>query len=74
MTTTERVLLDPTGERTPAGRVRAQRPASIEGLTVGLLDIRKPRANVYLDRLEELLTARGSTYSNAPANFLRASR
>src|SRR3954452_1930562 len=54
-----RTVLDPTGERRTAERERLARPASLEGLTVGLLDISKPRGNVFLDRLEELLTARG---------------
>ena len=54
-----RVLLDPTGERHPAERARVGRPASLDGLTVGLLDISKPRGDVFLDRVESLLTARG---------------
>jgi hypothetical protein len=53
------VVLDPTGERTPVTRQRSQRPAELKGLTVGLLDITKPRGNVFLDRLEELLAERG---------------
>ena len=53
------VLLDPTSERHPAARPRAARPASLDGLTVGLLDISKPRGDVFLDRLEELLAGRG---------------
>lgn len=52
-------LLDPTGERQPSSRPRAPRPAALQGLTVGLLDISKPRGDVFLDRLEELLAARG---------------
>jgi len=51
------ILLDPTAERAPAGRSLAPRPASLKGLTVGLLDISKARGNVLLDRLEELLSA-----------------
>jgi hypothetical protein len=53
------ILLDPTAEREPAHRQRAARPASLAGLTIGLLDISKPRGNVFLDRLSELLTGRG---------------
>jgi hypothetical protein len=53
------VLLDPTAEREPAQRRRATRPESLEGLTIGLLDISKPRGDVFLDRLSELLTERG---------------
>jgi len=54
-----RVVLDPTGERSPASRERVARPAALDGKTVGLLDISKPRGNVFLDRLEELLSERG---------------
>ena len=59
MSPNERVLLDPTSERTAVARERAARPESIEGKTVGLLDISKPRGRVFLDRVEELLVARG---------------
>jgi hypothetical protein len=52
-------VLDPTSERTPATRMRTARPASLDGLTVGLLDISKARGNVFLDRLEQLLRQRG---------------
>ena len=54
-------VLDPTGERTPAHRERVARPASLEGLTVGLLDISKPRGDVFLDRLAGRLAERGAT-------------
>lgn len=54
-----RVLLDPTAERSPAERQVNARPASLEGLTVGLLDISKARGDVFLDRLDELLHADG---------------
>jgi hypothetical protein len=55
----DRVLLDPTSEREATARPRAQRPASLEGTTVGLLDISKPRGKEFLDRLEQRLTERG---------------
>ncbi len=55
------ILLDPTSERSPASRERLARPDRLEGLTVGLLDISKPRGDVFLDRLDERLTARGIT-------------
>ena len=58
---TARVVLDPTGERTPVARQRTERPGSLDGLTVGLLDITKPRGNVFLDRLAERLGERGVT-------------
>ncbi len=53
------VVLDPTGERSPVGRELLRRPPSLEGRTVGLLDISKPRGDVFLDRLEERLTELG---------------
>ena len=53
------ILLDPTAELEPAARARLARPASLDGLTVGILDISKARGNVFLDRLDELLQARG---------------
>ena len=53
-------VLDPTGELRPAARERVARPASLDGLKVGLLDISKARGNVFLDRLAELLSARGA--------------
>jgi hypothetical protein len=56
--TTRRLYLDPTGERTVAERPRARRPASLAGRTVGLVDIAKPRGDVFLDRLAERLGAR----------------
>ena len=55
------VLLDPTNERHPGVRTRVDRPASLEGRTVGLLDISKPRGDVFLNRLEQRLTERGAT-------------
>ena len=56
-----RYVLDPTAERTPAQRTLLPRPASLDGRTVGLLDISKPRGDVVLDRLEELLSRDGAT-------------
>jgi hypothetical protein len=53
-------ILDPTGERSVAERERIARPASLSGLTVGLLDISKPRGNVFLDRVEERLVEVGA--------------
>jgi len=55
----DHVLLDPTGERSAPTRKAAPRPASLDGRTVALLDISKPRGDVFLDRLEEQLTSRG---------------
>jgi hypothetical protein len=53
-------LLDPTAERSPAGRPRVARPASLDGRVVGLLDISKPRGDVFIARLAGLLAARGA--------------
>jgi hypothetical protein len=55
----DRILLDPTSERSPAIRSRAPRPARLQGLTVALLDISKPRGNLFLDRIEQRLRERG---------------
>lgn len=54
------VLLDPTGERAPATRERVARLDTLEGKTVGLLDISKPRGDVFLDTLEARLRDRGA--------------
>ena len=56
---TGRVMLDPTSERQPARRQLLPRPESLAGLTVGLLDISKPRGDVFLDKLDELLSGKG---------------
>jgi hypothetical protein len=53
-------ILDPTNESTPATRHLLARPKSIDGHTVGLLDISKPRGNVFLDRLQERLEEKGA--------------
>lgn len=56
-----RTLLDPTSESAPVTRTLNPRPASLDGLTVGLLDISKARGDVLLDRLEQRLAADGVT-------------
>ena len=55
-----RTILDPTSERTVAERARLARPTSLDGRTVGLLDISKPRGDVFLNRIEERLVAVGA--------------
>jgi hypothetical protein len=55
------VILDPTSERQPAARALTARPAVLAGRTIGLLDISKPRGDVFLDRLEHRLTTAGAT-------------
>ena len=53
-------LLDPTAEREPGGRPLAERLAGgAERRTIALVDIRKPRGDVFLDELERVLTERG---------------
>ena len=47
-------ILDPTDERRPIKRSLAARESNLSG-RLALLDIRKPRGNVLLDRLESLL-------------------
>ena len=54
-----RIYLDPTSERTTITRTLAERPATLEGKVVGLVDIIKPRGDVFLDRIETLLHDRG---------------
>jgi hypothetical protein len=55
------VVLDPTGERHVAERQRAPRLTTLEGRTIGVLDISKARGDVFLDRLEERLPGLGAT-------------
>jgi hypothetical protein len=50
-------LLDPTSERSP--RPRLPRPERLDGLRIGILDIAKPRGDVFLHRLGERLAERG---------------
>lgn len=53
------VLLDPTAETAPVKRERVAPPTSLDGLTIGLLDIGKARGDVFLDQLETGMSARG---------------
>jgi len=55
-----RTILDPTGELALADRQPLPRPESLSGLTVGLLDISKPRGDIFLDRIEQRLTEVGA--------------
>ena len=55
-------ILDPSREASPAGRPLAgRRLADGQPATIALLDIRKPRGDVFLDELERLLGERGHT-------------
>ncbi len=50
-------IVDPTAELAPVRRTLARRPAALRG-RVALLDIRKPRGDVLLDRLAARLAER----------------
>ena len=52
-------LLDPTAETASVRRERRSPPPSLEGVTLGLLDIGKARGNTFLDRLESNFEGRG---------------
>jgi len=53
-------VLDPTSEQLTSAVESPDRLVSLEGATIGLLDISKPRGNVFLDTLESLLTEVGA--------------
>lgn len=82
MTADERglVVLDPTAEREAAERPLAPRLRHGQGARIALLDIRKPRGDVFLDELERLLrdgghevqrTAKPTFTKPAPADLRR---
>ena len=52
-------LLDPTSERQTVWRDALPRPQSLAGKKIALLDISKPRGDVFLDRLAEHLAGIG---------------
>jgi hypothetical protein len=55
-------ILDPTAETEATGRPLArQRLDPSTPATIALLDIRKPRGDVFLDELERLIADRGHT-------------
>ncbi len=54
------VRLDPTSEQASARRERLPRLDSLEGRTIGLLDIRKPRGDLFLDTVEARLRQDGA--------------
>ena len=73
-----RTLLDPTSELNPATRERVARLASLEGRTIGLLDISKPRGDLFLDHIQARLEGHGARVNRytkptfakvAPANL-----
>lgn len=58
--TPTRTLLDPTARRSTSAIELAPRIGDLDGLTIGLLDISKPRGDVFLDRVEKRLAERGA--------------
>ena len=59
--TEQRTLLDPTSELNPAVREILPRIDSVNGKTVGLLDISKAKGNIFLDKVAEKLEGLGAT-------------
>ncbi len=55
------IVLDPTGELDAVERPLAPRPDRGAALRIALLDIRKPRGDVFLDAVEERLVLHGHT-------------
>jgi hypothetical protein len=53
------IFLDPTSELNPGAKAVLPRLATLEGKTIGLLDINKPRGDVFLDRIEQLFAQEG---------------
>ena len=53
------ILLDPTAELSAATREPLPLPSSLEGLTIGLLDISKAKGDVFLERIDQQFKARG---------------
>ena len=52
-------LLDPTGELKPSQRVPLKRLDDLQNKTVGLLDISKPKGDVFLNRIAQRLGEKG---------------
>ena len=49
------ILVNPLDEQQPVQGQPAPRLASLEGKTIGFLDISKPGGSIFLDRIESLL-------------------
>jgi len=58
--TTQTLLLDPTAELVAAERTLLPRLTSLSGMTIGLLDISKPRGKEFLDEIEKALVNLGA--------------
>jgi RNase P protein component len=52
-------LRDPTAEAASVARARRMPPATLDGSTIGLMDIGKMRGDEFIDRLEQLFVADG---------------
>ena len=57
--TQKTILVDPTHELDPVTRERLARPSSLEGHTIGLLDISKARGDIFLDHIEKRMEQLG---------------
>ena len=53
------IMLDPTAETSPIERERKRPPASLAGLTIGIIDIGKARGDVFCERLGKRMQERG---------------
>jgi hypothetical protein len=53
-------FVSPFDERRRVAEPLASRPDDLDGKTIALLDINKRRGDEFLDRIEELLHARGA--------------
>ncbi len=56
------IFLDPTAELSPTAKPLLPRLSSLEGKTIGLLDIAKPRGDVFLNRIEALFSVNVKRY------------
>lgn len=52
------IVLDPTAETTAAIRPAAPRLSDLAGSAIAVVDISKPRGDVFLDRIVEILRQR----------------
>ena len=53
------VLLDPTAELGSADREPLPLPSTLEGLTIGILDISKAKGDRFLDRIDTMFRQQG---------------
>src|SRR4029453_18929752 len=51
-------VLDPTDEASPLEKKLANAVPDLQGKVIGFLDISKPKGDIFLSRLKELLTER----------------